>query len=83
MVNRVVPLSELERASLELAEKISQYSPATIRLGKNAFYTASDMEYFKTFSYLVDMLAITSSTEDAQEGVKAFFEKREPLWKGK
>jgi enoyl-CoA hydratase/carnithine racemase len=83
LVNKVVPLSELEQATLELAEKIVKYSPATIRLGKNAFYTASDMEYFKSFSYLVDMLAITSSTEDAQEGVRAFYEKREPVWKGK
>ena len=83
LVNRVVSLSDLEQASRELAEKIARYSPATIRLGKNAFYTTNDMEYFKTFSYLVDMLAITSSTEDAQEGVKAFFEKREPVWKGR
>ena len=83
LVNRVVSLSDLEQASRELAEKIAKYSPATIRLGKNAFYTTNDMEYFKTFSYLVDMLAITSSTEDAQEGVKAFFEKREPVWKGR
>ena len=43
----------------------------------------NDMEYFKTFSYLVDMLTITSMTEDAKEGVKAFFDKREPVWEGK
>ncbi|MBW1785885.1 MAG: enoyl-CoA hydratase/isomerase family protein, partial [Deltaproteobacteria bacterium] len=79
----VVPQADLEQKTLDLAEKIARYSPATIRLGKNAFYTMNDMEYFKTFSYLVDMLTITSLTEDAQEGVKAFFDKREPIWKGK
>ena len=83
LVNRVVPLEELEQTTLDMAGKIARYSPAAIRLGKNAFYTMNDMEYFKTFSYLVDMLTITSMTEDAQEGVKAFFDKREPAWKGK
>ncbi|MBW1815797.1 MAG: hypothetical protein JRJ60_01415 [Deltaproteobacteria bacterium] len=83
LVNRVVPQADLEQKTLDLAEKIARYSPATIRLGKNAFYTMNDMEYFKSFSYLVDMLTITSLTEDAQEGVKAFFDKREPVWEGK
>jgi enoyl-CoA hydratase/carnithine racemase len=82
LVNRVVPLEDLERATWDLAEKIARYSPAAIRLGKNAFYTMNDMEYFKTFSYLVDMLTLTSMTEDAREGVQAFFDKREPVWKG-
>jgi enoyl-CoA hydratase/carnithine racemase len=83
LVNRIVAPSDLERATWELAEKVAQFSPAAIRLGKNAFYTMNDMEYFKTFSYLVDMLAITSMTEDAKEGVKAFFEKRTPAWEGR
>lgn len=83
LANQVVPLGQLEAATAELAQKIARHSPVSIRFGKESFYSMQDMEYFKAFNYLTDMLTITAATEDAQEGVRAFFEKREPVWQGK
>lgn len=83
LANYVVPPEELEIKTRELAAKIASKSSITLRLGKEAFYTMRDMEYFKSLKYLSDMLLITTMTEDAQEGINAFLEKREPQWKGK
>ena len=81
LVNFVVPASELDNATLALAAKISCHSSEVIRLGKESFYETQDMEYFNAFGYLTNMLTITAASNDAQEGVRAFFEKRAPIWK--
>ena len=81
LVNFVVPAEKLEEVTMNMAAKISRHSSAVVRLGKESFYTMQDMEYFKAFSYLTDMLTITAASNDAQEGVRAFFEKRDPIWK--
>ena len=80
LVNYAVPSEELEAKTRELAGKIADKSIAALRLGKEAFYTMRDMEYFTALRYLKDMILITTLTEDAKEGVKAFFEKRQPKW---
>ena len=81
LANYIVPIEKLEKVTMELATKISRHSSSVISLGKESFYTMQDMDYFKAFNYLTDMLTITAASEDAQEGVKAFFEKRDPVWK--
>jgi len=81
LVNRVLPAEELEAETWKLAESIACHSTTTLRLGKQAYYDMRDMDYFTAFRYLTEVLTINTLTEDAKEGVNAFFEKRDPTWK--
>ena len=83
LVNYVVPREQLEEKVGEIIKKITNKSPAILRLGRRAFYTMRDMEYEKALEYLASMLAINTMAEDVAEGITAFLEKREPQWKGK
>jgi enoyl-CoA hydratase/carnithine racemase len=83
LVNYAVPAAELDAKVDELAGKIAALSPAVLRLGRDAFYSMSDMEFERALDYLQSMLTINLGSEDAIEGVRAFLEKREPVWKGK
>jgi len=81
LVNKVVPLDTLVDEALELATKLASKSPIALQMGKQAFYTMSDMEFEKALEYSDEMFAELCTTEDALEGVNAFREKREPMWK--
>lgn len=83
LVNYVVPREQLDAKVEEIAKKIVNKSPAILRLGRRAFYTMRDMEYEKALEYLASMLAVNTMAEDVAEGITAFLEKREPVWKGK
>jgi enoyl-CoA hydratase/carnithine racemase len=50
-------------------------------MAKKAFYLAADMDYYKAFECMTDNLARLCTTEDCQEGINAFMEKRQPVWK--
>ncbi|MFZ5632001.1 MAG: enoyl-CoA hydratase [Bacillota bacterium] len=83
LVNRVVPPGELEDATSRLANTIAGYSLAAIGLGKRAFYQQINMEDFTAFNYATEVMTLSSTTEDAREGIRAFLEKREPRWTNK
>ncbi|MDX6651520.1 MAG: hypothetical protein QOJ38_301 [Solirubrobacterales bacterium] len=83
LVNRVVPAAEFDAAVADWAGKLASKSPVLMRLGHDAMYRQQDMALDDALEFLRSQLSLTFSTEDIQEGVKAFFEKREPEWKGR
>ncbi len=83
VVNWVVPHDQVMAKAQEVAATLARKSPTAVRMGRNAFYHQQDLAYADALDFLKDQLAATLATEDAHEGISAFFEKREPVWKGK
>jgi enoyl-CoA hydratase len=83
IVNKVVPPDEFQAAVDEWAAKLASKSPVIMRLGKDAMFRQQDMAFLDALEYLHAQLSLALSTEDIVEGVTAFFEKREPEWKGR
>ncbi len=83
LVNRVVPAAEFDAAVADWAGKLAAKSPLIMRLGKEAMRRQLDMPLDDALDYLRAQLTLALSTEDIVEGVTAFFEKRDPEWKGR
>ncbi|HEY8779656.1 MAG TPA: enoyl-CoA hydratase-related protein [Solirubrobacterales bacterium] len=83
LANKVVPADEFDEAVRDWATKLASKSPVLMRLGHDAMYRQQDMALDEALEFLRSQLSLTFSTEDIQEGVQAFFEKREPKWKGR
>lgn len=80
LVNKVVEDEKLEEETMKLAQSIAFYSLNTLESGKRFFYKQIFMEDFQALAYATEAISLYSSTDDAKEGIKAFFEKREPKW---
>jgi enoyl-CoA hydratase len=83
IVNRVVPAGEFDAAVADWAAKLAAKSPLLMRLGKDAMFRQQDMAFADALAFLQSQLTIAFSTDDMHEGVRAFFEKRDPVWTGR
>jgi enoyl-CoA hydratase/carnithine racemase len=81
LVNKVVPSDKLEEATLELATKLAAKSPLALQIGKAGLYGMQDVPYHEALDMLSERFASLCCTEDAEEGVKAFLDKRTPEWR--
>jgi enoyl-CoA hydratase/carnithine racemase len=83
LVNKVVPVEKLEEETFAFAQKLIDKSPIAIQMGKEFYYQMIDMPFRQRFVLNSEIMTRLCTTEDAHEGVKAFIEKRKPVWKGK
>lgn len=83
LVNRVVPDSGLAAAALALAKQIADKSPLTVKIGKEAFYRQRDMPLAQAYDYASQVMTMNMLARDAEEGIDAFIEKRDPKWEGR
>jgi enoyl-CoA hydratase/carnithine racemase len=81
LVNRVVPDSGLAAASRELLRRATRGSAFSKGIGKQAYYAQIDMDQPKAYAYALEVMASSALTDDAQENMRAFVEKRRPVFK--
>jgi len=82
LVNRVVPELELEEATVQLASQIAAYAAEVVGLGKAAFYRQLELGERDAYDMAQGVMAGNAILADGQEGMKAFLEKRDPVWSG-
>ncbi len=83
LVNHVVPADQLETKTMEIANRMAEKSPIALRLAKESVKLASRSNLDEGLRREVDLFALCFSSEDKNEGVKAFLEKRKPDFKGR
>ena len=83
LVSRVVPAAELEATVRALAGRIASSSPFVVAIGKRAFYRQLQMPQPLAYDYAQDVMSLNAAAADAQEGMKAFLEKRPAKWCGR
>jgi enoyl-CoA hydratase/carnithine racemase len=83
LVSRLVPRGSLSEAVSDLARALAGLSPTAVGLVKEAAAAVPDMEYGAALRYLREITTLVALSEDAKEGIAAFFEKRPPRWTGR
>jgi len=82
LVNRVVPREYLQQVVNKYAQTIASKSPLTLKIGKEAFYVQAEMGLAEAYDYTARMMVENMMSRDAEEGICAFIERRDPKWTG-
>ncbi|WP_245566133.1 enoyl-CoA hydratase [Stappia stellulata] len=82
LVNRVVPQAYLKQVVAKYAGTIASKSPLTLKIGKEAFYRQAEMPLDEAYRHCAQVMVDNMMARDAEEGIGAFIEKREPVWTG-
>lgn len=83
LVNKIISEEDLEHETRTLAEKIAGASPLVVGVGKQAFYRQLEMPTEQAYAYTKEVMSFNATFADAQEGICAFLEKRNPEWQGR
>jgi enoyl-CoA hydratase/carnithine racemase len=83
LVNRVTPADQLDAAVQQLTDAIVASSPQIVRLGKAAFYDQLNLDEQTAYKQATQVMTCNAMAADAQEGMRAFLDKRRPSWTGK
>jgi enoyl-CoA hydratase/carnithine racemase len=81
LVNQVVPAGQLDSAVQDLLERVTRGSAESKGIGKQALYAQIDLDQPKAYAYAIEVMAATSQLPDAREGMRAFLDKRKPVWR--
>lgn len=80
LINRSVPIDQLDAAIKTLTDSIVAKSEVAIRMGKELFYSQLDVGVEEAYALASETMACNMMADDAQEGFSAFLEKRKPVW---
>jgi enoyl-CoA hydratase/carnithine racemase len=80
LINRVVQAGAAREEAIALARKVAAKSAKVVRLGKEAFYRQLEMDIAEAYAFTADVMVENMMVRDAEEGICAFIEKREPNW---
>jgi enoyl-CoA hydratase/carnithine racemase len=83
LINRVVAAGTERDAAIALAQKVANKSAYTVKIGKAAFYRQAEMSLADAYRYASEVMTENMMARDAEEGIGAFIEKREPKWQDK
>ncbi len=81
LINRAVPADALDAEVEQIARQLASKSTLTLKIGKEAFYKQLEKDIDEAYAYASEVMATNMTARDAEEGVSAFMEKREPVWR--
>ena len=83
LINKVVDDDKLDQEIAGITAKLTSKSPLTLAIGKEAFYAQIDMDVEAAYAYASEAMTRNMLARDAEEGIDAFLEKRQPTWQGR